>query len=129
MNPARKESFERSRKDIISYMRDLDGEQKELIKKFVNFRMLHGKRTRVSPILYNTFHRPVRSEGDGINLLGQAVDHIKPICEVVKVRVAGTLYDVPGLLGRDRQQSCNNREVEDDLSFCLLRVSLLGFNQ
>jgi len=74
MNPARKESFERSRKDIISYMRDLDGEQKELIKKFVNFRMLHGKRTRVSPILYKTFHRPVRSEGDGINLLGQAVD-------------------------------------------------------
>nr|WEV87940.1 ribosomal protein S7 [Lilium tsingtauense] len=86
-------------------MGDLDGEQKQLIKKLVNFRMIDGKRTRVSAILYQTFHRPARSEGDVINLLVEAVDHIKPICEVVKVRVAGTLYDVPGIVARDRQQT------------------------
>ncbi|KAJ3668772.1 hypothetical protein LUZ61_022831 [Rhynchospora tenuis] len=59
-------------------MGDLDGEQKELLKKLVNFRMIDGKRTR---------------------------NNIKPICEVVKVRVAGTIYDVPGIVARNRQQT------------------------
>nr|ULQ69739.1 ribosomal protein S7 [Mayaca fluviatilis] len=90
---------------MISYIGDLDGEQKELIKKLVNFRMKDGKRTRVRAIVYNTFHRPARTERDVIKLLYDAVDNIKPICEVVKVRVAGTIYDVPGIVARDRQQT------------------------
>ncbi|KAJ8435511.1 hypothetical protein Cgig2_010058 [Carnegiea gigantea] len=34
-----------------------------------------------------------------------AVENIKPICKVEKVRVAGTIYDVPGIVARDRQQT------------------------
>ncbi|CAB4277236.1 unnamed protein product [Prunus armeniaca] len=34
-----------------------------------------------------------------------AVENIKPICEVEKVGVAGTIYDVPGIVARDRQQT------------------------
>lgn len=33
----------------------LDGEQKQLIKKLVNFRMKEGKRTGVRAIVYQTF--------------------------------------------------------------------------
>ncbi|KAG2611724.1 hypothetical protein PVAP13_4KG103900 [Panicum virgatum] len=73
-------------------MGDFDGEQKELIKKLVNFRMIDGKRTRVRAIVYKTFHRLARTERD-------------PICEVVKVGVAGTIHDVPGIVARDRQQT------------------------
>nr|ULQ69829.1 ribosomal protein S7 [Prionium serratum] len=86
-------------------MGDLDGEQKELIKKLVNFPMIDGKRTRVRAILYKTFHRIARTEGDLIKLMVEAVDHLQPICEVVKVGLAGTLYDVPAIVARDRQQT------------------------
>lgn len=34
-----------------------------------------------------------------------AVENIKPICEVEKVGVVGTIYDVPGIVARDRQQT------------------------
>ena len=91
--------------EILSYMGDFDGEQKELIKKLVNFRMIDGKRTRVRAIVYKTFHRLARTERDVIKLMVDAVDNIKPICEVVKVGVAGTIYDVPGIVARDRQQT------------------------
>nr|BCT43298.1 ribosomal protein S7 [Musa coccinea] len=93
--------------EILSYMGDLDGEQKQLINKLVNFRMIDGKRTRVRAIVYKTFHRPATSisERDVIKLMVYAVDNIKPICEVVKVGVAGATYDVPGIVARDRQQT------------------------
>ncbi|VAH42144.1 hypothetical protein VPH35_026919 [Triticum aestivum] len=86
-------------------MGDFDGEQKELIKKLVKFRMIDGKRTRARAIVYKTFHRLARTECDVIKLMVDAVDNIKPICEVVKVGVAGTIYDVPGIVARDRQQT------------------------
>nr|UTM91995.1 ribosomal protein S7 [Gastrodia kachinensis]WMV00152.1 ribosomal protein S7 [Gastrodia pubilabiata]WNH36766.1 ribosomal protein S7 [Gastrodia shimizuana]WNH36790.1 ribosomal protein S7 [Gastrodia sp. BS-2023] len=86
-------------------MGDLDGEQKQLIKKLVNFRMIDGKRTRARAIVYKTLNRPARTERDVIKLMVDAVDNLKPICEVVKVGVAGTLYDVPGIVARDRQQT------------------------
>nr|ARX63697.1 ribosomal protein S7 [Amphibolis griffithii] len=67
--------------------------------------MISGKRRRVRAIFDQTFHRSARSEGDVIFLLVQAVENIKPICEVEKVKRAGTTYDVPSIVGRDRQQS------------------------
>ena len=86
-------------------MGGLDGEQKQLIKKLVNFRMKEGKRTRVRAIVYQTFHRLAQTERDVIKLMVDAVENIKPICEVEKVGVAGTIYDVPGIVARDRQQT------------------------
>ncbi|KAJ4966715.1 hypothetical protein NE237_018564 [Protea cynaroides] len=71
----------------------------------INFCMKEGKRTRVRAIVYQTFHRPARTERDVIKLMVDAVEKIKPICEVEKVGVAGTLYDVPGIVARDRQQT------------------------
>nr|ARX63708.1 ribosomal protein S7 [Hydrocleys nymphoides] len=67
--------------------------------------MISGKRRRVRAIFDETFHRLARSEGDVIELLVKAVENIKPLCEVEKVKIAGTTYDVPSIVGRDRQQS------------------------
>ncbi|CAN6447155.1 unnamed protein product [Victoria cruziana] len=67
--------------------------------------MKDGKRTRVCARVYQTFHRPARTERDVIKLMVDAVENIKPICEVEKVGVAGTTYDVPGIVARDRQQT------------------------
>lgn len=91
--------------EIFSYMGGLDVDQKQLIKKLVNFRMKEGQKTRVNAIVYQTLNRLARTERDVIKLMVDAVDNIKPICEVAKVRVAGTIYDVPGIVGRDRQQT------------------------
>nr|QYA18087.1 ribosomal protein S7 [Apium leptophyllum] len=86
-------------------MGDLDGEQKQLIKKLVNFRMKEGKKTRVRAIVYQTFHRPARTERDVIKLMVDALENIKPVCEVERVGRAGTIYDVPRIVARDRQQT------------------------
>uniref|UniRef100_UPI0031F35E63 ribosomal protein S7 n=1 Tax=Ruppia sinensis TaxID=2690835 RepID=UPI0031F35E63 len=67
--------------------------------------MISGQRRRVRAIFDQTFHRSARSSGDVIELLVKAVENLKPICEVSKVKMAGTTYDVPSLIGRDRQQS------------------------
>ncbi|KAH0446722.1 hypothetical protein IEQ34_024444 [Dendrobium chrysotoxum] len=67
-------------------MGDLDGEQKQLIKKLVNFRMIDGKRTRARAIVYQTFHRPARTERDVIKLMVDAVDNIKPYAKWSKDR-------------------------------------------
>lgn len=69
-------------------MGGLDGEQKQWIKKLVNFRMKEGKKTRVRAIVYQTFHRPARTERDVIKLMVDALENIKPICEVVRVGIA-----------------------------------------
>jgi small subunit ribosomal protein S7 len=58
-------------------MGDFDGEQKELIKKLVNFRMIDGKRTRVRAIVYKTFHRLARTERDVIKLMGLTTFYLK----------------------------------------------------
>lgn len=86
-------------------MGGLDGDQKQLLKKLVNFRMKEGQKTRVHAIVYQTFNRPARTERDVIKLLVDALENIKPICEVEKVRRAGKTYDVPGIVARDRQQT------------------------
>nr|ARX63703.1 ribosomal protein S7 [Albidella oligococca] len=67
--------------------------------------MISGKRRRVRAIFYETFHRLARSEGDVIELLVKAVENLKPLCEVEKVQIASQTYDVPSIVGRDRQQS------------------------
>ncbi|KAL5572074.1 hypothetical protein UlMin_021671 [Ulmus minor] len=86
-------------------MGGLDGEQKQLIKQLVNFRTKEGKRTRVRAIVYQTFHRLAQTKRDVIKLMVDDVKNVKPICEVEKVGVAGTIYDVPGIVARDRQQT------------------------
>eukprot|EP01018_Ginkgo_biloba_P000137 Gb_34448 [translate_table: standard] len=78
---------------------------KQLINKLVNFRTIDGERTRACAIAHQTFHRSARTERDVTKLLVNAVENIKPICEVGKVRVAGTTHNVPEIAARDRQQT------------------------
>ncbi|KAL0540841.1 hypothetical protein IC582_020858 [Cucumis melo] len=67
--------------------------------------MKKGKRTRVRAIVYQTLNFPTQTKCDGIKLMVEAVENIKPICKVEKVGVAGTIYDVLVLIARDRQQT------------------------
>eukprot|EP01018_Ginkgo_biloba_P040281 Gb_26489 [translate_table: standard] len=91
--------------EILSYTGGLDGGQKQLINKLVNFRTIDGERTRARAIAHQTFHRPARTERDVTKLPVNAVENIKPKCEVGKVRVVGTTHNVPEIAARDRQQT------------------------
>ncbi|KAA3471114.1 ribosomal protein S7 [Gossypium australe] len=82
-------------------MLGLDGEQKQLIKKLVNFRMKEGKRTRVRAIFYQTFHHPAQTERDVIKLMVDAIENIAHI----RSGKTGTIYDIPGIVAKDRQQT------------------------
>ncbi|KAL5571389.1 hypothetical protein UlMin_020986 [Ulmus minor] len=86
-------------------MGGLDAEQKQLIKQLVNFCVKEGKRTRVRAIVYQTFHCPAQTKHDVIKLMVNVVENVKPICEVEKVGVVAIIYDVPGIVARDRQQT------------------------
>lgn len=99
--------------EILNYMGGLDNEKKQLIHKLVNFRMKQGKKTRVRAIFHETLHRLARTDRDGIQLISDALENVKPICEVAKVRIAGNIYDVPGVVARDRQQTLAVRWILD----------------
>ncbi|KAF5791267.1 putative ribosomal protein S5/S7 [Helianthus annuus] len=100
--------------EILNYMGGLDGEKKQLIHKLVNFRMKQGKKTRVRAIFHETLHRLARTDRDGIELISDALENVKPVCEVAKVRIAGNIYDVPGVVDRDRQQTLAVRWILDE---------------
>lgn len=99
--------------EILNYMGGLDGDKKQLVHKLVNFRMKQGKKTIVRSIFHETLHRLARTDRDGVQLIADALENVKPICEVAKVRIAGNIYDVPGVVARDRQQTLAVRWILD----------------
>ncbi|KAJ0790096.1 putative ribosomal protein S5/S7 [Helianthus annuus] len=112
VNPRQVEVYTGS--EILNYMGGVDGEKKQLIHKLVNFRMKQGKKTRVRAIFHETLHRLARTDRDGIELISDALENVKPVCEVAKVRIAGNIYDVPGVVDRDRQQTLVVRWILDE---------------
>lgn len=45
--------------------------------------MKEGKRTGVRATAYKTFHRPAQTESDILKLMVDALENLKPICEVL----------------------------------------------
>nr|WKW95091.1 ribosomal protein S7 [Apopellia endiviifolia] len=82
--------------------RGLNG--KQLIKKLVHICMIDGKKTRSRAIVYKTFHR-LAPHGDVIKLSVNAIENVKPICEVKKVRISGTTRLVPSIIATNRQET------------------------
>ncbi|KAF5795467.1 putative transcription factor bHLH family [Helianthus annuus] len=112
VNPRQVEVYTGS--EILNYIGGLDCEKKQLIHKLVNFRMKQGKKTRVRAIFHETLYRLARTDRDGIELISDALENVKPVCEVAKVRIAGNIYDVPGVVDRDRQQTLAVRWILDE---------------
>ncbi|CAI9282109.1 unnamed protein product [Lactuca saligna] len=72
--------------EILNYMGGLDGDEKQLIHKLVNFRMKEGKKTRVRAIFHETLHKLARTDRDAVKLISEALENVKPICEVAKLK-------------------------------------------
>ncbi|MGI9257449.1 MAG: 30S ribosomal protein S7 [Gammaproteobacteria bacterium] len=69
------------------------------LAKFINMVMLSGKKSVAEQIVYGAIARIAdRSGADGekaLEILGQALDNIKPSVEVKSRRVGGATYQVP----------------------------------
>jgi len=67
-----------------------------LVTTFINYVMRRGKRSTAERILYDTIDILAQKTGqDGVAVLKQAVNNVKPNLEVKSRRVGGATYQVP----------------------------------
>jgi small subunit ribosomal protein S7 len=71
----------------------------EMLAKFMNMVMRSGKKSVAERIVYGALARIAERSGNdderALELLGQALDNIKPAVEVKSRRVGGATYQVP----------------------------------
>ena len=70
-----------------------------MLAKFINMVMQSGKKSVAEKIVYGAIDRMServgKDQGRAIEMLGQALDNIKPAVEVKSRRVGGATYQVP----------------------------------
>ncbi len=70
-----------------------------MLAKFMNMIMLSGKKSVAERIVYGALDRIAdrtgEDESNALELLGQALDNVKPSVEVKSRRVGGATYQVP----------------------------------
>jgi small subunit ribosomal protein S7 len=67
-----------------------------LVSRFINALMKKGKRSVAEGIMYDAIALMEKRSGEeGINVLKQAINNIKPVVEVKSRRVGGATYQVP----------------------------------
>jgi small subunit ribosomal protein S7 len=71
----------------------------QMLAKFINMVMKSGKKSAAEAIVYGALDRIADRTGQdktrAVELLGQALDNIKPAVEVKSRRVGGATYQVP----------------------------------
>lgn len=67
-----------------------------VVAKFINYVMKDGKKSAAEKILYGALDRISQATGqDGLDVLKEAIDNVKPAVEVRSRRVGGATYQVP----------------------------------
>jgi small subunit ribosomal protein S7 len=87
----------------------------DMLAKFMNVVMKSGKKSVAERILYGAIDRIGEKTGkqgqDAIELLGAALDNVKPVVEVKSRRVGGATYQVPVEVRSARRQTLAMRWV------------------
>ena len=69
------------------------------LTKFINMIMNHGKKSVAENIVYDALEKIAEKSGESeeqaVELLGQALENVKPMVEVKSRRVGGATYQVP----------------------------------
>jgi small subunit ribosomal protein S7 len=80
-----------------------------MLAKFINMVMKSGKKSVAEKIVYTCIERMServgKDQGRAIELLGQALDNIKPAVEVKSRRVGGATYQVPVEVRASRRET------------------------
>ncbi len=68
----------------------------QLVAQFVNYVMLHGKKSIARKIVYDAFAQVEERSGEpGLEIFQRAVENVAPMVEVRSRRVGGATYQVP----------------------------------
>ena len=86
----------------------------ELIARFINMMMVDGKKSIAERVLYGALEQVTQKKGgDGVALLEQALDNVRPLVEVKSRRVGGATYQVPVEVRQDRRTALAMRWLID----------------
>jgi small subunit ribosomal protein S7 len=89
----------------------------DMLAKFVNMVMRSGKKSIAEKIVYGALHRISERSGNddqrALEMLGQALDNIKPAVEVKSRRVGGATYQVPVEVRATRRETLAMRWAID----------------
>jgi len=86
----------------------------EMIAKFINILMMHGKKSVAEKVVYGALDTIVeKSKGDAMEVLQTALDNIRPMVEVKSRRVGGATYQVPVEVRAERRITLAMRWLVD----------------
>ncbi len=84
------------------------------LAKFINIVMKDGKKAVAEKILYDAIDQmQEKQKADGLELLGKALDNVRPMVEVKSRRVGGATYQVPIEVRGVRQKTLAMRWLVD----------------
>ena len=86
----------------------------QLVAKFVNILMKHGKKSVAEKILYKAFDNVQKKIGqEGVEVFKKALENVRPFVEVKSRRVGGATYQVPVEVRAVRQTTLAMRWIVD----------------
>lgn len=83
------------------------------IAKFVNMIMKSGKKSTAESIIYKALDRITEksTEDEAVDVMGKALENVKPMVEVKSRRVGGATYQVPVEVRPDRRNALAMRWI------------------
>ena len=86
----------------------------ELLAKFINMLMEDGKKSVAERIIYGALdHMAEKKGGEPVDMLGRAMENVRPVVEVKSRRVGGATYQVPVEVRPARRNSLAMRWLID----------------
>jgi small subunit ribosomal protein S7 len=86
----------------------------ELLAKFINMLMEDGKKAVAERIIYGALNQMAEKKGgEPIEMLGRAMENVRPVVEVKSRRVGGATYQVPVEVRPARRNSLAMRWLID----------------
>jgi small subunit ribosomal protein S7 len=86
----------------------------ELLAKFINMLMQDGKKSVAEHIIYGALDQvATKKGGDPVDVLGRAMENVRPLVEVKSRRVGGATYQVPVEVRPSRRSSLAMRWLID----------------
>ena len=86
----------------------------EMIAKFINMVMMHGKKSVAESIVYGALDSvSEKTKSEAVEALEKALDNVRPMVEVKSRRVGGATYQVPVEVRPNRRNALAMRWLVD----------------
>lgn len=79
--------------------------KEQIVTKFMNCLMLHGKKAAAEMIVYRAIETMNEKDGTGVAMFKKAIENVKPRLEVKSRRIGGSNFQVPIEVRPERRTS------------------------